>query len=128
MYSWTALLVATMGNHLEIVNLILEHKPNVNALDKDGHTALTIACKEGYLEIAQALLNYGAYINIQVGVNFCFVSSYTWVSIKLTVNFLQDRMGDTTLIHAVKGGHRSVVEALLKKYADVDIPGKVCFL
>lgn len=34
-------------------------------------------------------------------------------------------MGDTTLIHAVKGGHRSVVEALLKKYADVDIPGKV---
>lgn len=37
-------------------------------------------------------------------------------------------MGDTTLIHAVKGGHRSVVEALLKKYADVDIPGKVCCL
>lgn len=66
MYSWTPLLVATQGNHLEIVNLILEHKPNVNALDKDGHTALTIACKEGYLEIAQALLNYGAYINIQV--------------------------------------------------------------
>lgn len=71
MYSWTPLLVATMGNHLEIVNLILEHKPNVNALDKDGHTALTIACKEGFLEIAQALLNYGAYINIQV----CFSPS-----------------------------------------------------
>lgn len=36
----------------------------------------------------------------------------------------QDRSGDTNLIHAVKGGHRGVVEALLKKYADVDIPGK----
>lgn len=28
------------------------------------------------------------------------------------------------MIHAVKGGHRGVVEALLKKYADVDIAGK----
>lgn len=28
------------------------------------------------------------------------------------------------MIHAVKGGHRGIVEALLKKYADVDIPGK----
>lgn len=25
---------------------------------------------------------------------------------------------------AVKGGHRNVVEALLKKYADIDTPGK----
>jgi hypothetical protein len=40
---------------------------------------------------------------------------------------LQDRAGDTNLIHAVKGGHRGVVEALLKKYADVDITGKVSF-
>jgi len=55
-----------MGNHLEVVTLLLEHKPNVNALDKDGCTALTIASKEGYLDIVQALLNYGAYINIQV--------------------------------------------------------------
>jgi hypothetical protein len=39
----------------------------------------------------------------------------------------QDRAGDTNLIHAVKGGHRGVVEALLKKYADVDISGKVSF-
>lgn len=28
------------------------------------------------------------------------------------------------MIHAVKGGHRGVVEVLLKKYADVDIYGK----
>lgn len=37
---------------------------------------------------------------------------------------LQDRAGDTNLIHAVKGGHRGVVETLLKKYADVDVTGK----
>ena len=62
-----------------------------------------IACKEGYHEIVNALINAGAYINVQ------------------------DRSGDTNLIHAVKGGHRGVVESLLKKYADVDIAGKVYF-
>lgn len=60
-----------------------------------------IACREGYHEIVNALLNTGAYINVQ------------------------DRSGDTNLIHAVKGGHRGVVESLLKKYVDVDIAGKV---
>jgi len=69
MYSWTALLQATQGNYIEIVQLLLEHKPNVNALDKDGCTALTLACKEGYYEIAVALLNSSAYINIQVSQN-----------------------------------------------------------
>lgn len=93
--------MATLGNHVEVVSLLLEHKPNVNALDKDGCTALAIACREGHHEIANALLNAGAYVNIQ------------------------DRAGDTNLIHAVKGGHRGVVESLLKKYADVDIAGKV---
>lgn len=65
-YSWTPLLVAAMGFHVEVVNLLLEYRPNVNALDKDGCTALTIACKEGYHDIAVSLLNVGAYINIQV--------------------------------------------------------------
>lgn len=46
--------------------MLLEHKPNVNALDKDGYTALAIACKEGYYDIALALINSSAYINVQV--------------------------------------------------------------
>lgn len=29
------------------------------------------------------------------------------------------------MIHAAKAGHKSIVEALLKKYADVDMTGKV---
>lgn len=93
--------MATLGNHVEVVLLLLDHRPNVNALDKDGCTALAIACREGYHEIANALINAGAYVNIQ------------------------DRTGATNLIHAVKGGHKGVVESLLKKYADVDVAGKV---
>lgn len=37
---------------------------------------------------------------------------------------LQDRNSDTNLIHAAKGGHHAVVQALLKKYCDVDMVGK----
>ena len=53
-----------------------------------------------YEEIAFKLLHAGAYTN------------------------LQDRAGDTNLIYACKGGHRAVVDALIKKYADVDVRGK----
>ena len=66
MYSWTPLLVATRGNHIEAVNLILENSPNVNSVDRDGMTALAVACKEGYSEIAFKLLTAGAYTNLQV--------------------------------------------------------------
>lgn len=45
-----------------------------------------------------------------------------------SVLFFQDRVGDTNLIHAVKGGHRGVVEPLLKKYAEVNTPGKVIII
>ena len=36
----------------------------------------------------------------------------------------QDRNGDSNLIHAARGGHKKVVEALLKKHADIDCVGK----
>ena len=66
MYSWTPLLVATRSNHIEAVDLILEKSPNVNSVDRDGMTALAVACKEGYSEIAFKLLSAGAYTNLQV--------------------------------------------------------------
>ena len=37
---------------------------------------------------------------------------------------LQDKAGDTNLIFASRGGHKQIVEALIKKYADVDTRGK----
>jgi ankyrin repeat protein len=65
MYSWTPLLVATRGNYVDIVSMILNHSPNNNAFDADGMSALAIACKEGYKEIAKKLLKAGAYANVQ---------------------------------------------------------------
>lgn len=65
-HCWTPLLLAAKENAADIVNKLLDKKPNVNATDKDGCTALTLACKEGYYDICMALLNSGAYVNLQV--------------------------------------------------------------
>ena len=59
MYSWTPLIEATRANKCEIVEQVLSKGPNVNTVDKDGLTALGIACKEGYTDIALKLLNAG---------------------------------------------------------------------
>lgn len=65
MYSWTPLLVATRANYVDIVELLLSYNPNINTIDKDGMTALAIACKEGYSEIALKLINSGSSTNLQ---------------------------------------------------------------
>ena len=66
------------GGHQDVVPLLLERKPNINSLDKDGSTALSIACKEGFQEIASALISSGAYLNTQViKENFVFVIRLT---------------------------------------------------
>ena len=71
MYSWTPLLVAVRGNHPAVVSLLLKHRPNMNAVDKDGLTALAIACKEGSTDIVYQLVAAGAYVNIQVQTLHC---------------------------------------------------------
>ena len=103
MYSWTPLLVAVRGNFPSVVSLLLEEKPNVNAVDQEGLTALALACKEGSTDIAYQLIAAGAYVGGTKGGG--------------------TKGGDTNLILACKGGHRPIVEALLKKYADVDSRG-----
>ena len=55
----------------EIVEQVLSKGPNVNAVDKDGLTALGIACKEGYTDIALKLLNAGeSYSNSKFNLKF----------------------------------------------------------
>ena len=88
-HCWTPLLLAAKENAADIVNKLLDRKPNVNATDKDGCTALTLACKEGYYDICIALLNAGAYVNLQVKQNDCTImfSANTFVFPNLLLTF-----------------------------------------
>jgi ankyrin repeat protein len=70
-------MLATRGCHLRVAEAILSREPNVNVVDYNGLSALAVAAREGYVEIAQLLINSGAYvntgtINFDVGENLLF--------------------------------------------------------
>ena len=56
---WTALHVACNNNRIEIVKLLLKHKPLVNQQTNSGDTPLHWACQMGFLECIKLLLASG---------------------------------------------------------------------
>jgi len=54
------LLCATWGNHLDIVQFLIEQRPNINHQNLQGSTALIAAASSGFGEITQALLENDA--------------------------------------------------------------------
>lgn len=52
----TALLVATMSNHENVVEFLLDNEANITAIDCSRQTALHIVCKTGNEKIFQLLL------------------------------------------------------------------------
>ncbi|PAV64255.1 hypothetical protein WR25_13293 [Diploscapter pachys] len=95
-YSSTALMMATRGNYVGVVDLLLTREPNVNVTDNNGLSALSMAAREGYGDICQSLINGDAYVNHI------------------------DRFGNPILISAVRSGNISIVKMILDKFADVN--------
>jgi len=57
-------MLASRGNHLKVVNLLLAREPNVNIVDYHGLSALATAAREGYTEVARTLIDAGAFVNL----------------------------------------------------------------
>ncbi len=57
----TALSLACENNDINIVRLLIRNKADVNKSFSDR--PLEIACKKGFYEIAELLINYGAAVN-----------------------------------------------------------------
>lgn len=66
MYGWTALLVASQGDHLETVLILLKNKPNLNLVGQNKYSALHFAIKNGSADIAVFLIEAGANLSLQV--------------------------------------------------------------
>ena len=95
----TPLITASQSVHTTIVKSLLQHADidNINQEGKFDYTALHLACSEGHIEIAEALLNC-------TGINVNTVDVY----------------GDTPLVTASHRGHTTIVKSLLQ-HVEVDI-------
>jgi len=57
---YTALYVAVMAGHKDVVKLLIENGADVNAKDNKGRTSLWHAQEKGYTEIVELLRQHGA--------------------------------------------------------------------
>ncbi len=126
----TLLYIACYKGNSAIVQLLLDHKANVNQPIDDGSTPLFVACQRNHESIVQLLLNNGALVNVydKDGESPLFVASGVGaikvIDILLTnganVNMRNNNArGATSLFIACQTGKAETVEFLLAKGADI---------
>ena len=71
----TALMLAAKSNHIELLTFLLEQNANVNMRDSSGGTALFGAATNGFVEVADMLMN-GKKEIFNVGCNLC--GKFVW--------------------------------------------------
>ena len=86
------------------VRQLLRRGVDANTTDAGGQTVLHIASRDGALEVAQVLVAAGANID------------------------RRNKNGETPIMLAALGGHRSTVEFLLSKEAQINQPGWTALL
>ncbi|PSN32377.1 hypothetical protein C0J52_24900 [Blattella germanica] len=129
-----ALCSATKGGHLNVVKWLLKCGAMVSAPNIEGLTALHIAGREGYTEIAECLLQHETNAAIckdthtgntplheasrkgHIGIVKLLLCRQ-----KESVNMCNNR-GDTSLHVAAGKGHLKIMNWLVKFKADPDIP------
>jgi len=93
----TALLIASEGGHVGVMDLLIDAGANVRVQDTQGDTPLMGAVRIGSLDAVKLLLRNGADVN------------------------QRDNAGRTSLIWAARTGRADVVRALLDAGASIDV-------
>jgi ankyrin repeat protein len=125
----TSLHSAARKNEIETVRQLLKAKQaDVNATNRYGITALSLACENGNAAIVEALLAGGADANTRQrgGETVLMISARTGdkpsveslLNHKADVN-AKDKSGQTAVMWAAAEGHGAVVDLLIKKNADL---------
>ena len=125
-----ALHKAVRAGHMEAVKFLLDLEIiDINHFDKEGNTALIMACEVGNDDIVHSLLSAGAKVNLQNNNGWTALmkaSQYNHISIihtLLEVNanpHLQNLRGSNALMIAAFTGHYDVVDLLSSKGVDCD--------
>ncbi len=134
-YGWNRVLisVAHLG-HLDIVKLLLAaNKVEVNIQNNKNGTALMLAAKNGYSNIVELLLKYGADVNLKDGRSntalmvAAFNGHLEIVELLLAYGAdanIQNNKNGTALMCATYNGYLDIVRLLLNHDADVNIQNK----
>ncbi|KAJ3964982.1 ankyrin repeat-containing domain protein, partial [Lentinula raphanica] len=135
-YVGTPLHVATYMGHRDIIELLLEHNADVNAICKIGtpraaieETAIECAIHKGYKEIVEILLEHGAELNLNAQqINLAFDTA-GYMGHKEMLEFLfqcnaikaQEHDLNTAFLIAAQAGHKDIVEFFLKNNINVNV-------
>lgn len=127
----TPLMLAAVTGELEVVEMVLEAKPNVNVTTPAGATAMHYAAAFGHIDIARTILRAGAETNpidIQGRTPLWAAAQQGHVDmVKLLagrgadVNHPDSIGGITPLMTAAAGGKTKTVSALLDLGADANV-------
>ena len=128
----TPLMTASMDGRVRMVEELIEHGANIDAVEKNNANAVYYACQEGQIKILKLLLQYRPDLADYIGhnnqtplvnaaklghLNIVEELIHNW---KVDINH-QDQLHKTPLIRAAQHSRSSVVKYLLKKGADTSI-------
>ncbi|CAG2198841.1 unnamed protein product [Mytilus edulis] len=124
------LLISTHGGHVDIVDMLIKKGWDVNSVDKQGRTALFIACEEGYTKIVTLLIDTNADVykfNNSGDTPLhaaCLAGNFEIVRILIEHNGyidMLDQDGETPLHKACRQGSTSVIQTLIGHGANINL-------
>lgn len=123
----TALIIASVKGHYDLVYWLLNNGANVSAVDEDQRAALYYAAVNGHLEIAAMLLNKNADTNqlsklhktpLMAAVHNRYLKLSKLLLEAGSDANLQDHSGWSALFYAVWNGDKATTQLLLNAGAD----------
>ncbi|KAJ7396999.1 hypothetical protein BTVI_139429 [Pitangus sulphuratus] len=89
------LLLAVQSGHTEVCKYLLDHGADINTRDKNGRTALMMACEVGNLNMVDAFLRRGAHVSLvdvfgQNALHYAKLSENTGIQNLLSSKLSQD--------------------------------------
>ena len=128
--SQTTIFDVSRNGDLELAKKMLKENPNVfNATNKDGYSALTLACYRGNVEMVKLMLKNNAEIDANSTMGTPLMAAVVKGNLDITkllvqknanVN-LQDTNGTTALIYATMFKNYDIVSVLVKAKANIEV-------
>ncbi|XP_067661560.1 ankyrin repeat domain-containing protein 50-like [Haliotis asinina] len=114
----TPVMLAADHGHKEVIELLINHRADLSAIDKVGNNILHIACESGHVDVVQYLLSLKLLdINSRVWNNWTPVMSATEEGHKEVIELLINHRADLSIID--KGGNNILHIACESGHIDV---------